>query len=379
MKLRPFLMERWQSVYEHQVACNLSESGVHPMSLRELLAINDGTVETRLERLLDTDLGYSQGNGSIELRERIAAIYPGAELDSVLVTHGGAEANFLATLRLLESGDEVVIMLPNYMQIHGLVPTWGGSITPWNLVEKNGWEADLGELERLVTDKTKLILITNPNNPTGRCFDSPFLDRLTAIAGKVGAWVLADEIYRGAEVDGNETPSVWGRYERVLVTSGLSKAYGLPGLRAGWVVSPDIDFINTLWSYHDYSSICSSPLTMALAAFALEPKNRSVILERTRGIIRGNLPIIDNWASRRPDRFSYRPPDAGAILYLRYHHAIGSTELAEKIRTEEGTLVVPGDHFGMESFLRLGFGSNEIELRDALQRVEKVLDGLSPQ
>ena len=375
MRLEPFLMERWQSVHEHRVAFNLSESGVHPMTVRELLDLPGGDGPSG-PALGDIALGYAQGNGSPRLRSRVAALYPGAGESNVLITHGGAEANFLSTMFLLGPGDEAVVMLPNYMQIHGLVPAWGARVVPWPLCEDRGWDADIDALGELVNEKTRLILITNPNNPTGRVLREDFLDAVAAVAAKSGAWVISDEIYRGAEAAGDETPSIWGRYDRVLITSGLSKAYGLPGLRTGWAASPDESMIAALWSYHDYSTICPSPLTQALAVHALEPARRRNILERTRGLVRQNLPVITAWATSQGDRFRFRPPDAGAILWMRYADEINSTELAEKVRAEEDTLIVPGDHFGMDRFLRLGFGSERAPLEEGLLRVRRAMDRL---
>ena len=165
-------------------------------------------------------------------------MYPGATADHIQVTNGGSEANYLATWKLVEPGDEVVMMVPNYMQTWGLARAFGATVSEWPLVNDGSrWRVDTDALERLVSPRTRLIVICNPNNPTGARFDDADLDRIAAIASRHGTWILSDEIYRGAERDGRETPTMWGRYERVIVTSGLSKAYGLPGLRIGWVVA----------------------------------------------------------------------------------------------------------------------------------------------
>ncbi len=368
-------MERWQSVHEHRVAYNLSESGVAPMTVGDLLAAGD--VEEAALSLEEIALGYAQGNGEELLRRRIAALYPGAGAQNVLITHGGAEANFLTTLTLLEPGDDAVIMMPNYMQIPGLIAPWGGRALFWNLDEERGWDADVESLHALITERTKLILLTNPNNPTGRAFDDDLLDAVADAARRCGAWVIADEIYRGAEVSGPETASFWGRYEKTVITSGLSKAYGLPGLRTGWAASPDRSMIEKLWANHDYSTICSSPLTQALAAEALHPRRRNALLARTRKIIGENLPVIRAWADSRPGRFVYRAPDAGAILWLRCAGDIPSLRLAEELLRHEDTLILPGAHFGIEGHIRLGFGSSRTDLEEGLARVGAGIDRLA--
>ncbi len=375
MKIEPFALERWQSTFEHQVAFNLSESGVHPLRLDELI----GDPE-QMNRLLAQELGYTQTNGTPELRATIAAHYPGASLDHVLVTNGGAEANFLAAWHLLDAGDEVVVMVPNYAQLRGLARASTASVREWWLREtqvdgERRWRGDLDELRELVTPRTKMIAICNPNNPTGARLGTSDLDAICEIAGRYGAWVLSDEIYRGAERDGRETPSAWGRYERVLVTSGLSKGYGLPGLRIGWVVAPPAD-TDALWSYHDYTTIAPGALSDRLATRALAPPMRDVILARTRAIIGHNYPTVESWISSLDGMLDHIPPEAGAIAWVRYRLPLGSTELATMLRETYSVLIVPGDHFGMDGYLRIGYGSGPEVLEAGLGRIDDLFGAL---
>jgi aspartate/methionine/tyrosine aminotransferase len=364
MRVVPFAMERMQSTYEHQVEFNLAESGVHPLRLGEL--VHDAAAR---EALLAEGLRYTQTNGTLALREQIASMYPGATASHVLVTNGGSEANFVTAWNLVEPGDEVVMMVPNYMQIWGVAQAFGATIREWPLVNAGGrWRVDTDVLERTVSPRTRLIAICNPNNPTGARFDPDDLDRIAAIASRHGSWVLADEIYRGAELDGRETATMWGRHDRVIVTSGLSKAYAMPGLRIGWVVGPPA-LAASLWAYHDYTTIGPGALSDALARRALEPARRTAILTRTRAILNQNFPIIAKWLDGHRGLFDYVPPDAGAIVYARYHHAINSTALVTRLRREKSVLIVPGDHFGMDGYLRLGFGDDPAYLRQALERV----------
>jgi len=368
MRLEQFSLERMQSTYENQVAFNLSESGVHPLTLGEL--VDDDAARGAL---MNEGLRYTQSNGTVPLRSVIASLYPGASPDHVQVTSGGSEANYITTWNLVEPGDEVVVMVPNYMQTWGLARAFGATVKEWPLAHaERRWRVDLDRLERLVSPRTKLIVICNPNNPTGARFEAADLDGIAAVASRHGAWILSDEIYRGAERDGRETPSMWGRAERVIITSGLSKAYGLPGLRIGWIVAPPAQ-VASLWSYHDYTTISPAALSDVLARRALEPERRARILARTRGILNANFPIIAAWLDEHGDLFSYTPPDAGAIIYVRYHHAINSTELVTHLRQSESVLLVPGDHFGMDGHLRIGFGERSDYLREGLNRVDRVL------
>lgn len=372
MKLEQFAMERMQSTYENLVEFNLSESGVRPLTPRELIGDT-----AALEGLLDQPLVYSQSNGTIELRRAIAAMYPGAGVDHVEVTNGGSEANFITTFNLIEPGDEVVMLVPNYMQTWGLSRAFGGTIREWKLVEDREagrWRVNLDELDALVTPRTKMIVICNPNNPTGARLTAADLDAIARAADRHGAWILSDEVYRGAEIDGVETASMWGRSPKAIITSGLSKAYGLPGLRIGWIVGPPA-LTASLWSYHDYVTIAPGVLSDRMARVALQPGRRAQLFERTRAILRRNLPLIEEWLTEAGG-FSWIRPEAGAIIYVRYQHAINSTVLVNRLREEKSVLTVPGDHFGMDGFLRLGFGEPPEYNRAGLDRLKELLASL---
>jgi aspartate/methionine/tyrosine aminotransferase len=371
MNIEPFDLERLQSTFEHEVDFNLSESGVEPLTLGEL--VEDPGVRAAL---LDQALCYTQTNGTALLRERVASQYASATADHVLITNGGAEANYITMWSLVEPGDEVVMMVPNFMQAWGVANALGAVMKEWPLAPpdrtrgQRGWRIDIDALERLVTPRTKVIAICNPNNPTGTRFGAGDLDRIAAIADRYGSWILSDEIYRGAERDGRETPTIWSRSDRAIVTSGLSKAYGLPGLRIGWIAGPP-SRVASFWSLHDYTTIAPSALSDTLARHALEPSMRQRLLARTRGVLNRNFPIMASWLDESLDLFSYVPPDAGAMVYVRYHHPINSTELITRLRLEKSVLVVPGDHFGMDGYLRFGFGERPEKLRAALERTRQ--------
>ena len=372
MKLEQFAMERMQSTWENLVDFNLSESGVVPLTPRELLE------DAGLDAVLDQPLVYSQSNGTTALRTLIANLYDNASAEHIQVTNGGSEANYVAVWRLIEPGDEVAMLVPNYMQTWGLVRAFGATVREWPLIEdRDGmrWRPDLDALARVVSDRTRLIIICTPNNPTGARLTADALDAIAAIADRHGAWILSDEVYRGAELDGHETPSMWGRGERVIVTSGLSKAYGLPGLRIGWIAGPP-SLVASTWSYHDYTTIAPGALSDRLARVALDPARRPALLERTRTILRTNLPMIEGWLNEHAPAFSWIPPEAGAIVYARYNYRINSTALVTRLRDEKSVLIVPGDHFGMDGYLRLGFGERPEYLQQGLDRLHALLTSL---
>ena len=367
MRIDPFELERWQSVHEHHIGINLTESGAHPLRVGELAAGGDR------DALLGQTLEYTQTNGTELLRERIAALYDGASAANVLVTNGSAEANLLASWHLIEPGDEAVVVHPVYMQIPGLIRSFGAAVREvWLEPGPLRWRLDLDAVRRAVGARTRFIAVCNPNNPTGARLDGAAVAELRRIAADRGCWLLADEVYRGAELDGRDTPSAWGGGERVLVTGGLSKAYGLPGLRIGWLAGP-AGLIDALWARRDYTSIAPGAVNDLLARLALEPGRCVRLLARTRRILLENQAIVAEWAAGLP-AVRQIPPEAGGVALIRYSGARPSAELAERLRADHGVLVVPGAHFGLEHHLRIGIGGEPAPLREGLDKVGHVLE-----
>jgi aspartate/methionine/tyrosine aminotransferase len=368
MRIPIFELERVQSLYENTVEYNLTESGFHPLRLDELL-----TAE-QLAELAAVPIGYGQTNGALLLRERVAALYPEQSAADVLITSGSSEANFIACHTLLEPGDEVMMMVPNYMQIWGIVEEMGAVPKAFHLLEDRAWAPDLEELRRQVTPRTKMIAVCNPSNPTGAVLSEADMREIAAIADGVGAWVYADEVYRGAELDGRETTSFVGLAERVVAAAGLSKAYALPGLRIGWLVGPE-EMIADSWAYHDYTSITAGLLSNRIAEVALAPEKRAEILERNRSMLRRNLEVITAWVESFGNLFQFLPPKAGGMAFMRYSLDINSSELSSWLRTEKSVFVLAGDTFGMDHYVRFGIGAETEYLRAGLDRVAAALRG----
>jgi aspartate/methionine/tyrosine aminotransferase len=314
------------------------------------------------------------------LRARIGDVY-GAAAENVVVTNGGSEANYTSLWGLLEKGDRVAVMLPNYLQTWGLSRAYGAAADPYWMTEQTAdgkprWGLDVASLHAAVSKKTKLIVVTNPNNPTGGVLNEEEMDEIIRVARKANAWILSDEIYRGAEIAGGPlTPTFWGRYDKLLITSGLSKAFGLPGLRIGWIVGPPKN-IAKLWSYRDYTTLAPTVLSERLAWIAMESSRRENILSRTRSLLQNHLPRLERWIHKHDDIFTYIPPVAGAIAYVRYQLPISSLALCNRLRDEESVLINPGDHFGGGKYLRVGFGYDMDYTLRGLERSDKVLNEL---
>jgi aspartate/methionine/tyrosine aminotransferase len=365
-----FEMERMQSTWENLVEYDMSESGVRPLTLRELVDMGFD-----LEGFLDQPLGYSQSNGSIELRERIAAIYRGASADQIEVTNGTSEANYLVALSQLRAGDDLAMETPNYMQLPGVARSLGATVRTFSLRQDMGWEPDWDEFERAVSPHTQLLYVSNPNNPTGAVLSDAAMQRIAARCEATGTWLLSDEVYLGAEIARPRTKSFWGMSDRVIVTSGLSKAYGIPGVRIGWIVAPK-DIAEKCWSQHDYLTICPNKMSDRIARVAVEKRNRERCYARTREILTHNLPIARDWIDSFDGRLSWREPVAGAIALVKYAADVPSVEIAARVRKKQSTLIVPGSHVGLEGHLRIWIGGSEEFLREGLTRIGKELSPL---
>jgi aspartate/methionine/tyrosine aminotransferase len=370
MRIETFEMERMQSTWENIVDYDMSESGVRPLTLRELTGMGFD-----LEAFLDVPLGYSQSNGTIELRERIAAIYPGATVDQVEVTNGTSEANYLIALSQLRAGDGVAMQVPNYMQMWGVARSLGADVKTFRLRTEAGWEPDWEEFDRAVTPGTRLLYVSNPNNPTGSVLSDAAMRRIVDRCEQSGTWLLSDEVYLGAELGRTRTKSFWGMSERVIVTSGLSKAYGIPGVRIGWLVGPR-SVVADCWSQHDYVTIGPNKLSDRVARVAVETGNRERCYARTGEILRHNLPIAREWVQSFSGRLTWTEPVAGAIGLMKYAADTPSLAIAERVRQNQSTLIVPGVHVGIEGHLRIWLGGREEFLREGLRRIGRELQAL---
>jgi aspartate/methionine/tyrosine aminotransferase len=369
MKIEEFQLERNQSLFENTVRYNLTESGIHPCSLADFLS------KEEQREVLNLELGYGQTNGDPALRDNIAALYTGLDRDNILVTNGSAEANFVTIWSLLEKGDQIVMMLPNYMLVWGLARSLGVKVDPFYLREERNWGIDPAELESLVSDNTRMIVICNPNNPTGSVMSEADMGKVAEIARKAGAYIVSDEIYRGSELDGTEVKSFHDVYERTIVLSGLSKSMAHPGLRLGWVAA-DKQIVDECWHRHDYTSISTGIISQYAGQKLLEPERRRKILDRGRDILRNNLDYLQSWITARSDRFSLIPPSAGGMAFVHYNIPINSSELANRLRLEKDVFVVPGDWYGMDHYLRFGIGGEHGDLKAGLGLIDEFLSGI---
>ncbi len=366
---QPLAVENYLSDNEQDVAYNFSESGVHPLTLGQLLDM----AGTETDALRDTLMDYPEVRGTAELRRKIAALYQGASADNVLVTVGASEANHLVAATLLERGDRVVTIQPSYLQLAGNAANLGVEVKSVDLVESQNWALDLQQLEDQVTAETKMLCVINPNNPTGHILRTEEREALIAAAAKVGAWIVADEVYAGTERHGGaETESFWGTYDRVIAINSMSKAYGLPGLRTGWLVAPK-SLIPSLWRRHEYATISATMLGNVLTSIALSADVRPKLTARARDLISRGFDVLTRELAQHPKVFSVVPPQASAMSIVRYDLPIDSQRFVDRLVAEHSTLVVPGSCFGLKRHFRFSSALAEDYLVEGLGRINALV------
>ncbi len=372
VKIETFALERWMTTYETKVAYDIAESGICPLATNDLLALLPAEErELALTALLDTPLGYSEAPGSLRLRSLLAATYRDTGPEEILITTGAIEANFLLLNVLLDAGDHVVVVHPAYQQLESVPRAIGCEVARWHLRPETGFRYDVGDLERLVTPRTRLIVLNTPHNPTGVVLPPDDLRRVYALADSVGAMVLGDEAYRWLEIPGaaEPAPPVRDLGERGVSVGTFSKPFGLPGLRIGWIAGAT-DLIARCWAMRDYVSLSPGKLNDALAVLAFE--HRARLIERTRAIVARNLTTAEQWFSDNASLASWQPPQGGLLALMRYNLDVPSLELANRLAEEEGVMLAPGSAFGYEGYLRIGIGQDPTIFAEGLNRTTRL-------
>ncbi|MGH2532750.1 MAG: aminotransferase class I/II-fold pyridoxal phosphate-dependent enzyme [Thermomicrobiales bacterium] len=373
MKIETFALERWMTTYEVGAAYDIAESGIYPLTTRELIGLlPEPEREQALALLLDLRLGYSEARGTEALRAALAETYQRTSPDEILVTTGAIEANFLLFNALLEAGDHVVSIHPAYQQLFSVPRAIGCDVSLWNVRPETDFRYDLAALERLVTSRTKLIVVNTPHNPTGAMLTADEVRQVYDLAESVGAWVLSDEAYRWLEIPGGEplAPPMRNLGDRGISVGTVSKPFGLPGLRIGWFAGP-VEVVQRCWGMRDYVSLSPGKLNDALALLALT--HRDGIIERNRAIVAENLATAARWFDEHEDLASWTPPRGGLLALLKYHLDVPSLQLANRMAEEQSVMLAPGSAFGYEGYLRIGVGPTPAVFAEGLRRTAACL------
>ncbi len=363
MRIDPFEIERYYERWEFSAELMLSSSDCESRTVAELLALEPGTAE----RLAALRLGYTEVAGSAELREAAAALYARAEPDDVLTLAAAEEGIFLAFHALLGAGDHAVIEAPSYGSAVNLARSTGADVSLWQRRHSDGWAYDLDELEQLLRPGTRLIYLNSPHNPTGSQMTAAEQERLVALAAERGAVLLSDEVYRGLEHDeARRLPAACDLYERALSLNTVSKSYGLPGLRIGWLACRDRDVLAQLRELKLYTTICSSAPSELLVALAL--RNSELLIGEARALVLENLPLVGDFIARHGELLEWAPPVAGPIGFPLVRDGRDVREFCERTAAEAGVLLLPGYVYGEPQHVRVGFG--RLRVGEALARLE---------
>ena len=370
MHIDPFGVEIWMNEWETKCELNLAETCVESLTIKELLTLA-GKNETDLSALLPLKMTYGDILGSDRLRTAVANLYERKTPDDIVITHGTIGANMLVHKALVERDDRVVVVVPTYQQHYSIPASIGADVQTLRLRAQDNWLPDLDALRALVTTGTRLIAINNPNNPTGALMDRAMLERIADIARDAGAYILCDEVYRGIDQAGDgTTASIADIYERGISTSGMSKAFSLAGLRLGWIAAPP-EVMEAVSIHRDYDTISVGRIDDHFATLALE--NHTRVLERSQRITRGNLVVLEEWIASHP-RLSWVKPRSGTTTLVKIDLPMTSREFCIALLKETGVMFTPGDAFGMEGYVRIGFANTPGILREGLARVSDFLD-----
>ncbi|GAT18426.1 aminotransferase [Secundilactobacillus silagincola] len=374
MKMKTFGVEQWMDEYETAATYNLGETCVSPLSLHALLSLTDTDEQTFTQKMLTTRLTYGNIVGAPELRAGITQLYQNLTPENVVTTHGAIGANSLVLTTLVDPDDEVVVVTPTYQQLQSIPETIGATVRLLALKPENDYLPDIAQLKTLVNDKTKLIVLNNPDNPSGSLMPQEHLQRIIEVAKSVDAYVLCDEVYRHLTQTDTYSPSVIDLYDKGISTSSMSKVFSLAGLRLGWVATHDEAFMKTILSHRDYNTISCGVLDEMVAEVALNHKD--TLLKRNRDIVRKNLAILNDWVNSQP-HISWVKPQAGTTALLHYDFALPSEQFCDQLFKQTGVLLVPGAEFDIEHALRIGYAFESKELQTGLDKLSEFMTGLN--
>lgn len=347
-------------------------SDAESWSLKEILAMADPETKELWENLR---LGYTEAPGLPALRTEIASLYTSLNKEAIITTAGAEEAIYCSLRTLLKSGDHVVAVAPCYQSLQTIPEAIGAHITLVQLREDTNWQLDVRELEASLRPTTKAIILNYPHNPTGALLSRESLDAVINLARARGIYIFSDEVYRFLEIDESKrVPALADAYEKGISLNVMTKAFGLAGLRIGWLASRDKQFIENVMSYKLYTSICNSAPSEILALIAL--RARETILKRNKEIILSNLALVEKFMERHRSSFRWRRPESGPMAFVELLLPIPIDQFTEQLVNKSGVLIMPGTVFNYPgNFFRIGFGRRNFP--EVLAHFEQFLETTS--
>lgn len=369
MKIPAFKLEEFWKKYEFTSPFLLCSSDAESWKLNEILELADLESKGLWESL---NLGYTELSGHPALRKEISYLYSSIKSDQVLTFVGAEEGIYCSMRSLVEPGDHVIVIDPCYQSLAILPQSIGADMTRIALDPTNQWQLGLKDVETAFRSDTKLLILNYPHNPTGAVLTKEVFEGIIELARKSGAYIFCDEVYRYLEVDeANRLPSIADAYEKGIALNVMSKAFGLAGLRVGWLATQDVDFLQMVGSYKLYTSICNSAPSEILALIALRSKD--IILKRNRKVMLDNLKILESFMGRHKGLLSWIPPQSGTVAVIELLLPVSIEKFSEELLEKMGVLIMPGNVFDLPgNFFRIGFGKKN--MIEALNRFEQFLE-----
>jgi aspartate/methionine/tyrosine aminotransferase len=351
MQIAPFRIEEYFGKYEFTAKYLLSSSDAESRTIADLLSLEPGAHDAFLKHWC----GYTETPGAPWLRETITTLYKEIRSADVFVVAAAEEAIFLFYHALVGPGDHVIVETPCYESALTLPKSTGAAVSEWRRKSENAWVHDLVALESLIQANTRTIYINTPHNPTGLLMPLPVLQRLIALASKQGIYIFSDEVYRELEHDpATRLPATCDLYDRAVSLGSMSKTYGLPGLRLGWLASRDPEILQKCTDLKYYTTICSSAPSEFLTDLAL--RHREKIVDRNRSLVLKNLELLSKFLARRSDLFSWTPPNASPIGFVQFKPQKDVHEFCESLVQKSGVLLLPGSVYDEPRHIRFGYG-----------------------
>jgi aspartate/methionine/tyrosine aminotransferase len=367
MNIKPFKLERYFAKYEFSAKYLLSSSDCDGLSQSELIKATDEEMKSVWKNL---KLGYTESLGHPLLRSEVSKLYKGIGVENVIVFIP-EEAIFAAMSTILEKGDHVICTYPGYQSLYQVAENMGCTVTKWIPDEKNGWKFDVEILKRSIKKNTKMIIVNFPHNPTGFLPSKAEFNTLIDIAKKHDVYLFSDEMYRFLEYKESERlPSASELYGKAISLFGMSKTFGMAGVRIGWLITKDLKLINNLASFKDYLSICSSAPSEILSIIALRAKEK--IISSNLKKIKNNLELLDKFFERNSDKFLWVRPRAGTIGLPRLKNNISGFKFCQDVVEKVGVMLLPSTVYDFDDrHFRIGFGRQNMP--EALNELEKYI------
>lgn len=365
MHLKEFSVETWMTEHEGSCQYNLADTCIKAMSLRELESL---THEDIINHIYDIPLDYGPIQGSQELKDAILTLYKTGDHDNLAITRGAVNANQHVMDTILEPGDHIVALTPGYEQFYTYPASLGCDYTLIQLQEEKQWEPSIEDFKEAINDRTKMIILNAPNNPTGTIIKQDLMEQLIAYCQRRSIYILVDEIYKGINPQAY-CDSVSDLYELGITTSSLAKIYSFAGLRLGWIKA-NKELIKQINFRRDYTMISTGAIDDYLTCVVLRHKEE--VLKRSRDIVSKNIAILKDYLAAEPLVSCVIPQD-GTVAFLHYHAPIDSKTLCEELQAKCGVFFVPGACFDQEYYLRFGFTQDPHIIKQGLSLLSAYL------